>query len=189
MTIHRFHNYPHTSIHENQNEPPTSTYYGEEKTYELIINDTGIFTLNILPTDQIVIDNFQNISFRKFLYQQFEEGAVYDWLLVCWSNHQKENGSLKENRTTTPDSIDYLVKMGDGEYMLRIEKKSGHCRYSSTEEAREFDNLSELYSAIPELPLLQSGRVNHRLRLMMEDDGIEIPRTPYELGFTLSNKD
>jgi hypothetical protein len=190
MTIHRFHNYPHTRIHENQNEPPTSTYYGVERTYELRINDdTGIFTLNISPDQKVVIDTFEDISFRKYLYQQLEDGAVYDWMIVSWKNHQKDNGSLKEGRTTTPDSIEYFVKTDGGEYMLRMDKKTGLCRYSSQEKAREFD-LEDLYLVIPELPLLASGEVNRQIRQMMEDDETnDLPRTPYELGFTISNKD
>ena len=190
MTIlHRFHNHPHTSITEQQDDSPTSTYFAEEKTYELKINDdTGIFTLEILPGQQVVADTFEDISFRKYLYQQLEDGAVYDWMMVTWKNYQEENISLKEARTTTPDSIEYFVKTDAGEYMLRIDKESGLCRYSSQEKAREFD-LEDLYLVVAELPLLASGEVNRQFRQMIEDDEMnDLPPTPYELGFTISNK-
>ena len=189
--LNRFHNHPHTSITEQQNDPPTSTYFGEEKTYELRINDdTGIFTLNISPDQQVVIDTFEGISFRKYLYQQLEDGAVYDWMLVSWKNHQKDNGSLQEGRTITDDSIDYLFKVGGGEFMLRIDKVSGLCRYSSQEKVREFEGLKDLYLIVPELPIIHGGEVNRQIRQMMEDDEMhDLPPTPYELGFTISNKD
>jgi hypothetical protein len=189
--LNRFHNHPHTSISEQENDPPTSTYYGEEKTYELRINDdTGMFTLNILPDQKVVIDKYEDISFRKYLYLQLEDGAVYDWMMISWKNHQKDNGSLKEGRTTTEDIIDYMVKVDGGEYMLRIDKKSGRCRYSSQEQAREFDDLEDLYLIVPELPIIHGGEVNRQIRQMIEDDELnDLPRTPYELGFSISNKD
>ncbi len=186
MKLNRFHNHPHTSIHENQNEPPTSTYFGIERNYELRINETGIFTLNI--DEQVVIDNFQDITFRKYLYDQFEQGALYDWLLVCWRNYQKDNGSLKEGRTITEDTINYLVKSGRSEIMLRLNKETGWCRYSTQEAPKEF-SLPDLYIAIPELSIIYGGDVNRQLRDMLQQDGMEIPRTPYEVGYSIREKD
>ena len=184
--INRFHNHPHSSSIEQQLEPPTSTFFAEEKTYELRINDdTGMFTLNILPDQKVVIDKFENISFRKYLYENLDVG-VYDWLSVNWRNHQKDNVSLKETRTTTPDSIEYFVQTNRGEYMIRRNKHTGLFRYAANEKGRDFE-LESMYVTIPELPLMAD--VNLQFRQMLADDGFDVPPNPYELGFTISNKD
>ncbi len=183
--INRFHNHKHSGSAEQQIEPPTSTYFAEERTYELRINDdTGIFTLTILPDEQVVIDRFENLSFRKYLYENLDVG-VYDWLSVTWKNHQKDKGSLKETRTTTPDSIEYFVQTDRGEYMIRMEKHSRMGRYASNEKGRDFE-LESMYVTIPELPLMPD--VNLQFRQMLSEDGFDVPPNPYELGYSITEK-
>lgn len=51
----------------------------------------------------------------------------------------------------------------------------------------EFE-LDNLYSDIPELPLLDDGLLNQRVRYEITKLGGNPPRTPYELGFMITGK-
>lgn len=100
-----------------------------------------------------------------------------------------EEGLVKRQMAVCePDCGEYILNIGKSLYILRVNTESNHCRLNVRQEAREFQ-LEDIYVAVPELPLLMNGEVNGQLRDKLHADGFVVPETPYELGYSVSNKD
>ena len=100
-----------------------------------------------------------------------------------------EEGLLKRQMAVCdPDCGEYTIKIGNSLYILRVNTDTNWCRLNVRQEAREF-KLEDIYAAVPELPLLMNGEVNGQLRDKLHADGFVVPETPYELGYSVSDKD
>ncbi len=106
------------------------------------------------------------------------------------SYNQVPNKGLlyREIKVCTPDCAEYFVETGGSTFMLRVNTETNMCRLAVRLKGREF-HLDDIYEAIPELPIMFGGEVNNELRDRLQKDGFVLPSTPYELGFTISDKD
>lgn len=81
------------------------------------------------------------------------------------------------NHSTT--SYEYKVLLGDEiRYMMRVNKESGAVHVFMAERMFDFDNLDDLYTEWPDLPVVLDKDVNAAFRAMMMDDGLQLPDTP-----------
>lgn len=110
--------------------------------------------------------------FRDHPHQSIHENERDDRKL----NDQPKLDCLTNHSTT---SFEYKVLLGDEvRYMMRINKESGAVHVFIAERMFDFDDINDLYSEWPDLPVVLNKEVNAAFRSMIKDDGIELPITP-----------
>ena len=148
---------------------------------------------------EVAIDKDVNAAFRAMM---MDDGLPLPDTPRCIDHRVNENdtppneysevpeeGLLKRQMAVCdPDCGEYFIKIGNSQYILRVNTNTNLCRLNVRQEAREF-KLEDIYDAVPELPLLLNGEVNNQLRDKLHADGWVIPDTPYELGYSVSKEE
>ena len=133
------------------------------------------------------LKSFKQIPHRS-IHEQ-EKGPEIEQNDETSYNQVPNKGILdREIKVCSPDWAEYFVKIGGSTFLLRVNTETNMCRLVVRLKGREF-SLDDIYEAIPELPIIFGGEVNTELRDRLQKDGFVLPSTPYELGFTISDKD
>ena len=133
------------------------------------------------------LKSFKQIPHRSIL--EHEKGPEIEQNDETSYNQVPNKGILdREIKVCTPDCAEYCVNAGGSTFMLRVNTETNMCRLVVRLKGREF-HLDDIYEAIPELPIMFGSEVNNELRDRLQKDGFVLPSTPYELGFTISDKD
>jgi hypothetical protein len=117
-----------------------------------------------------------------------QDDEIRKWMLF---NHQtiynKDSHELTEERVAD-DTLIYLdLNINGRMHWLAYDTyhKKGMLKIPLRVMEFELDNL---YFDIPELPLLDDGLLNQRVREEIAKLGGKLPKTPYELGFAITGK-
>lgn len=151
------------------------------------------------PELPVHFDGDVNAAFRAmFMDDEIEPPATPAWKPQQVSESESrpndyhevpEEGGLKRQiAVCDPDCKEYFIKVGESQFIFRLNPETNWCRLNVRQVAREFQ-LSDLYEAVPELPIIYKAEVNNQLRDKLHADGFVVPETPYALGYSVSNKD
>ncbi len=173
---------PHKLLRHNTIEMNESIYVSilnfTYKKYKLTVHSGRLdFTLEF-PDQSYITDSFNGLSKRKRLYQQIDNG-VYEWL--------KEKEQAIKLTEAMDGIIHFKIPFEYAEYHIAIDTNRERGWILFPEYINGFD-FDEIYLQIAELPLIADGELNHILRDKLEDLGINLPATPYEVGLSVTNK-
>lgn len=174
MKIHRFNTYPDSKLNEKVSRS-RSFQTKDGKTYSITVqdNEQGSFQLNT-PDGHAILDSIHELSDRQHLYELLEPG-LFDWLLEVRKSIQEEQ--LKEVGIVRAE-----LNHNNERYRLTVNKNTGVATLRIPEQFREFD-VEDIYVINPELPLLLDGRLLVYFQEEIEEQGVNLPPTPYYLGF------
>lgn len=179
-------------------QPLGSTgYVGKPLIYYTFNAPNGIFGLEILSDlstfklvgpgmEDAVIGTLDDVISNSEYYKSLSpDNAVYNWIQYCFGRTLIKYRNLDESEPS-PTRSERLVA-NDNTYGLQYDPETDQGIIYLPARLVTF-KLDELYEKLPELPALESGEVDRKIRKRLEYYNISMPPAPYEIGFVLKNK-
>ena len=138
----------------------------------------------LIGTIEDVFDNVDEIA------QLSPSLGLRDWIL---HNHMemfnsKEGPEIVE-QVKPKDKLNYVeMRVAGKKYTLGYDSGEGEGVLMIPLRLVDF-RIENIYADIPELPLLDDGEANREVRRALTKLGAKLPKTPYEVGYTISNKE
>jgi hypothetical protein len=141
--------------------------------------DTDDFILTT-PEARQVADCLNEIHFRENLYQHYEDGMIYGWLMLVRDKINRVRSNTGETRT--------WFKIDDNRYDMQVLVELGKVWLTLPRQTRVF-NVEEMYIVNPDLPVIMGGALDDEVRRRLQSMGLEeMPRIPYRVGLGISPK-
>lgn len=154
--------------------------------YELIIfRDLSTFKLTD-PYEGTIVGTLDDLMQNSEYYKNFEPGeALYNWIQFSFGRAlMKGRNEDKDKPTKTR-----FEKLAVNHNIYAVEYDPETNQGTLYLPARSIDfTLEDIYERLPELPALESGEVDRKIRKRLEYYNIQMPPAPYEIGFVLKNK-
>jgi hypothetical protein len=175
--IYRSNKYPYP-----KNEDDSMNYHAIETLdgwYTVTINlETDEFVL-MTPESKQVADCFNEIHFREQLYFQYEDGFIYRWLKEVHNKITRWRSINGETKSS--------FKIQDVKYSMRVNKSKEQVYLTIPKQTRMFD-MEAMYINNPDLPLIQDGVLDDTVRKRLEDQGLELQKSPYKVALGITQK-
>jgi hypothetical protein len=179
-------------------QPLGSTgYVGKPLIYYTFNAPNGIFGLEILSDlstfklvgpgmEDAVIGTLDDVMSNSEYYKSLSpDNAVYNWIQYCFGRTLIKYRNLDESEPSVTRSERLVVNHKT--YGLQYDPETDQGIIYLPARLITF-KLDELYEKLPELPALESGEVDRKIRKRLEYYNISMPPAPYEIGFVLKNK-
>lgn len=163
----------------------------DEGMYKLTFGINGRSFLLEQPNGDRLIGTIEDVLNNvDELVQLSPSLGLRDWIL---HNHMemfksKEGPELTEH-SEIKDELKYVdLQVNGRKYTLGYEPGSGEGLLMIPLRVVDF-KISSLYIDIPELPLIDDGVANIEIRRALVELGAKLPKTPYEVGYSISNNE
>lgn len=183
---------------ENGPEPLGSTgYVNRPEIYYTFNAPNGIFGLEILSDlstfklvgpgmEDAIIGTLDDVMDNSDYYKSLSpDNAVYNWIQYCFGRTLIKYRNLSESESSVTRSERLVVNHNT--YGLHYDPDTDQGTIYLPARLIKF-KMDEIYEELPELPALESGEVDRKIRKRLEYYNIHMPPAPYEIGFWLKKK-
>ncbi len=151
-----------------------------------ILSDLSTFKLVGPGMEDAIIGTLDDVMDNSDYYKSLSPGnAVYNWIQYCFGKTLIKYRNLSESESSVTRS-EHLV-VNHNTYGLHYDPDTDQGTIYLPARLIKF-KLDEIYEELPELPALESGEVDRKIRKRLEYYKIKMPPAPYEIGFRLKKK-
>lgn len=175
--LHRSHTFNH--LCEGKSSENTYHYDGSEGAYTITHEPkTDVIKIHT-PDGRMIIDTLDSVMDREYLYEQIDSGELLQGLIAL--NDNLRLASIEKGIKESRFNIDNV------EYRLRVDPTRKTALLTIPAQVRE---LTEdlLYATNIDLPAIQDGMLNTKLRMRLRNHGFKLPETPYDIGLQITPK-
>lgn len=194
--------YNFKTFHESENghsERPEDYWKGKNYMFSLEQSDGSMYKLTFgikgqsflleTPNGGRVIGTINDlVANAKELMQLPDAHEIIKWILHNYDSMFTDQGESNDVNAGEEEIRDVEFKIGTGTYTLSYDASTSEGFLSVPVRLRDF-KANSLYVDIPELPLLDDGLANKWVRRELIKMGAKIPKTPYDVGYALKNKE
>lgn len=175
--LHRTSTYNYKS--ESQYAKHTYYYDGSAGKFTLTHDPKTDLMIMDTPDGRQIVDVLDNIREREYLYEKIDDGDLLQYLIQIKDEVRVSNlaAGIKESSFT----------INDVKYRLRIDPHEKTALLNISNQLRE---MSEelLYAEHLDIPAIQDGMLNTKLRMRLRNHGFKLPETPYDIGLQITPK-
>lgn len=153
---------------------PSLGYFASHRGMVIEVESSFLAFSITFESGDVIRDTFGGMSERKAMYERIEPDLYKALLRIVYQ--------VQGNKNIYGDYQFAKFPLGYARYQLSVHTPTEMCWIRYPEFVRSF-KANEVYLRNPELPIIEDGRINRGVRKKISDLGIEIPDTPYELGF------
>lgn len=184
---------------EHEPQPLGSTGYEDYSGYNYTLNlPNGLFQLEILrdlstfklagpDMEYGVIGTLDDLTSNSEYYKSLSpDGALYRWIQFSFGNAFMRARNMNEDNKTSETRYEKLA-VNHNTYELEYDPETDQGTLYLPPRWIKF-SLEDIYDQLPELPALESGELDRKVRKRLEYYNIKMPPAPYEIGFIIKNR-
>lgn len=151
-----------------------------------ILSDLSTFKLVGPGMEDAIIGTLDDVMSNSEYYKSLSPGnSVFNWIQYCFGKTLIKYRNLDESEPSATRSERLVAN--DNTYGLQYDPETDQGIIYLPSRLITF-KLDELYEKLPELPALESGELDRKIRKRLEYYDIQMPPAPYEIGFVLKKK-